>query len=189
MKHKIAIFASGSGSNAENLISFFSDHPTIDVVLVVCNRSDAFVLERAKKWNIPSVVIPKNEFSEREPVENILRKYEVNFIVLAGFLLKIPSFLLAAYPQSIVNIHPSLLPKYGGQGMYGDRVHRAVLEAGERESGITIHYVNDLYDEGRIIFQQKCPVGPEDTCDTLAARIHALEHEYFPRVVADLLSK
>ena len=189
MKYKIAVFASGSGTNAENLISYFSENPLAEVALIVASRPDAFVLERAKKWNIPGVVLTKKEFSDREQVESVLRKYDINFIVLAGFLLKVPSFLLESFPQAIVNIHPSLLPKHGGKGMYGDRVHQAVLDCGEKQSGITIHYVNDLYDAGQIIFQDICPVMPDDTCHTLAARVHALEYKHFPRVIAELLSK
>ena len=159
MKHKIAILASGSGSNAENIFNYFSEiKSSIEISLIITNKSDAFVLKRAEKLNIPAVVISGKDMKDESLVTELLKKYEIDFIVLAGYLLKIPDFLIRMYNNKIVNIHPALLPSYGGKGMYGDNVHKAVVEAGEKESGITIHYVNENYDEGKIIFQAKCEV-------------------------------
>ncbi len=188
MRIKIAIFASGSGTNAENIIQYFSGKTSFEVALVVSNKQDAYVLERARKYEVPSVVFSKSDFLETDKVLEVLHKYEIDFIVLAGFLLRIPENLLRAYPQRIVNIHPALLPKYGGKGMYGDRVHEAVVAAGESESGITIHYINENYDEGSIIFQSSCKVLPSDTPHDVAVKVHALEYKYYPVVIEDVLS-
>ena len=180
---KIAIFASGSGSNAENIIQYFAQKPQFCVKSVFCNVPDAYVLERAKKYRIPACVFNREEFRNPDKVFRQLQEQEIDFIVLAGFLWLMPSFITAAWPNKIVNIHPALLPAYGGKGMYGHHVHEAVIAAGEKESGITIHYVNDHYDQGAIIFQAKCPVLPTDTPDDLAARIHELEYRYFPEII------
>ena len=180
---KIAIFASGSGSNAENIIQYFAQKPQFCVKSVFCNVPDAYVLERAKKYRIPTFVFNREEFRNPDKVFRQLQEQEIDFIVLAGFLWLMPSFIAAAWPNKIVNIHPALLPAYGGKGMYGHYVHEAVIAAGEKESGITIHYVNDHYDQGAIIFQAKCPVLPTDTPDDLAARIHELEYRYFPEII------
>ena len=180
---KIAIFASGSGSNAENIIQYFAQKPQFCVKSVFCNVPDAYVLERAKKYRIPTFVFNREEFRNPDKVVRQLQEQEIDFIVLAGFLWLMPSFITAAWPNKIVNIHPALLPAYGGKGMYGHHVHEAVIAAGEKESGITIHYVNDHYDQGAIIFQAKCPVLPTDTPDDLAARIHELEYRYFPEII------
>ena len=180
---KIAIFASGSGSNAENIIQYFAQKPQFCVKSVFCNVPDAYVLERAKKYGIPTFVFNREEFRNPDKVFRQLQEQEIDFIVLAGFLWLMPSFITAAWPNKIVNIHPALLPAYGGKGMYGHYVHEAVIAAGEKESGITIHYVNDHYDQGAIIFQAKCPVLPTDTPDDLAARIHELEYRYFPEII------
>ena len=180
---KIAIFASGSGSNAENIIQYFAQKPQFCVKSVFCNVPDAYVLERAKKYRIPASVFNREEFRNPDKVFRQLQEQEIDFIVLAGFLWLMPSFITAAWPNKIVNIHPALLPAYGGKGMYGHHVHEAVIAAGEKESGITIHYVNDHYDQGAIIFQAKCPVLPTDTPDDLAARIHELEYRYFPEII------
>ena len=180
---KIAIFASGSGSNAENIIQYFAQKPQFCVKSVFCNVPDAYVLERAKKFRIPTFVFNREEFRNPDKVFRQLQEQEIDFIVLAGFLWLMPSFITAAWPNKIVNIHPALLPAYGGKGMYGHYVHEAVIAAGEKESGITIHYVNDHYDQGAIIFQAKCPVLPTDTPDDLAARIHELEYRYFPEII------
>ena len=188
MGKNIAIFASGNGTNAENIIRCFqsrSDSPV--VVLVVANRPQAQVLERAENLNVPAVYIPKEKWETGGAVLDLLTRYKVDFIVLAGFLAKVPDMVLHAYPSRIVNIHPSLLPKFGGKGMYGDRVHRAVVEAGERETGITIQYINERYDEGIIIAQYRCPVHPDDTPDDVAARVHALEYEHYPKVIKRLV--
>ena len=186
---KIAIFASGSGSNAENIIQYFAQKPQFCVKSVFCNVPDAYVLERAKKYRIPSFVFIREEFRNPDKVFRQLQEQEIDFIVLAGFLWLMPSFITAAWPNKIVNIHPALLPAYGGKGMYGHHVHEAVIAAGEKESGITIHYVNDHYDQGAIIFQAKCPVLPTDTPDDLAARVHELEYRYFPQIIAETILK
>lgn len=189
-KTRIAIFASGNGTNAENIMRFFRDEDkSAEVVLVVCNSAGAKVLERAAKFGVPSVVLPRKDFRNEAVMTELLEKYQVDFIVLAGFLLMIPDFLIARYPDRIVNIHPSLLPKYGGKGMYGHHVHEAVVAAGEKESGITIHYVNEDCDGGRIIFQARTDLQPTDTPDDVAAKIHILEQENFPRVIARTLKK
>ena len=186
---KIAIFASGSGSNAENIIQYFAQKPQFCGKSVFCNVPDAYVLERAKKYRIPSFVFNREEFRNPDKVFRQLQEQEIDFIVLAGFLWLMPSFITAAWPNKIVNIHPALLPAYGGKGMYGHHVHEAVIAAGEKESGITIHYVNDHYDQGAIIFQAKCPVLPTDTPDDLAARVHELEYRYFPQIIAETILK
>ena len=186
---KIAIFASGSRSNAENIIQYFAQKPQFCVKSVFCNVPDAYVLERAKKYRIPSFVFNREEFRNPDKVFRQLQEQEIDFIVLAGFLWLMPSFITAAWPNKIVNIHPALLPAYGGKGMYGHHVHEAVIAAGEKESGITIHYVNDHYDQGAIIFQAKCPVLPTDTPDDLAARVHELEYRYFPQIIAETILK
>jgi phosphoribosylglycinamide formyltransferase-1 len=187
-KWRLAVFASGSGSNAENLIEHFNKAFDKRIVLVLSNNPEAFVLERAARLGVPAEVFDRRALKEEKVLET-LRKYEVNFIVLAGFLWLVPAEIIRAYPGRIVNIHPALLPKYGGKGMYGHYVHEAVLRNGEKESGITIHYVNEQYDSGDIIFQARCPVMPGDTPETLQERVHQLEYEHFPRVVDDLLDK
>lgn len=185
---KIAIFASGSGSNAENIIQFFANQPEFCIKKVFCNVPDAYVLERVKKYQIPSVVFNRSELKNPEIILRQLQEDETDLIVLAGFLWLMPPCITAAYADRIINIHPALLPAYGGKGMYGHHVHEAVIAAGERESGITIHYVNDHYDEGATIFQASCPVLPDDTPDRLAARIHELEYQHFPRVIQEVLT-
>jgi len=183
---RIVLFASGAGSNAENIIRYFSDSHELEFPFIISNRPDAGVHERAKKLGISSYSFKKNDFETGE-VLKFLQDNAINFIVLAGFLLKIPDNLLKAYPNKIINIHPALLPKFGGKGMYGSHVHEAVVAAGEKESGITIHYVNENYDEGQIIFQACCPVLPTDSPDDVATKVHALEYEHFPRVIRDIL--
>ncbi len=185
----IAVFASGSGTNAQKIIDHFKAGTVARVALVVTNNPTAFVLERAKKAHIPTLLIDKKTFSESSQLLDELKKNEIDFIVLAGFLWLIPTYLIKAYPRKIVNIHPALLPKYGGKGMYGDKVHEAVIQNKETESGITIHYVNEHYDEGQIIFQAKCPVYLSDTTETLAEKIHQLEHTYFPVTIEATLAK
>lgn len=183
MSVRIAIFASGSGSNAENIIKYFSHSKNFVFPVILSNNQDAFIHQRAKELKIPSVTVPKNEFSEGLKVLEILREYQIDCIVLAGFLLRVPQSIIDAFPNKIINIHPALLPKFGGKGMYGDKVHKAVIEAGESHSGITIHYVNENYDEGSIIFQAKCEVESTDTPESLAKKVHALEYEHFPKVI------
>lgn len=183
----VAILASGSGTNAQNLIRYFRNHEKIEMALVISNRGDAFVLDRAEMENVPSAVIPKALWDDKEYVTGILQKYNIHFLVLAGYLLLIPSWIVSLYSGRIINIHPSLLPKYGGKGLYGDKVHQAVLSSGDSKSGITIHYVNEEYDSGDIIFQSECDVYASDTPETLAARIHELEYFHFPRVVEEVI--
>ena len=186
MPLKIALFASGSGSNAENIVNFFAKSPDFEFPLIISNKQDAFVHERAKKLQIPSFTFSREEFLTAEKILSLLNNHKIDCIVLAGFLLKIPERIIDAFPNKIINIHPALLPKFGGKGMYGARVHEAVAEAGETESGITIHYVNSHYDEGNIIFQAKCPVLPTDTPDMIADKVHALEYEYFPKLIGEI---
>ena len=185
----IAIFASGSGSNAENIADYFRSSADIQVSLIISNKRDAYVHERARKLGIPSLTFSKEAFDEGTPLLETLRAYHTDFIVLAGFLLKVSQPLLDAYPNRIVNIHPALLPAYGGRGMYGERVHRAVVDAGETASGITIHYVNAHYDEGHIIFQATCKVEADDTPDDVAGKVHLLEYAHYPEVIASLVKK
>ncbi len=185
----IAIFASGSGTNAQKLMEYFSTNKTAKVKIIMSNKSDAYVLERAKKFSVPTFVFDRDDLYHNRKVLKILLENDIHFVVLAGFLWLIPGDILSHYPGRIVNIHPALLPDYGGKGMYGDRVHKAVLENKEKESGISIHFVNERYDEGDIIFQAKCEVKPDDTPEVLAARIHKLEHKYYPRVVEKLLKE
>ena len=186
MPLRIAIFASGSGSNAENIIRYFSNNEKILFPLIISNKSDAFIHERAKTLHIPSFSFSREDFENAENILRLLNQYNIDCVVLAGFLLKIPQTLINAFPQKIINIHPALLPKYGGKGMYGHHVHHAVANAGDTESGITSHYVNSNYDEGNIIFQAKCTVLPTDTPDMIAEKVHALEYEYFPKVIETL---
>ena len=184
---KIAIFASGSGSNAENIINYFKNDTENVVKIVFCNKPDAYVLERAKRLSVPTFVFGREEFSHSDLVLNELKRLDIDLIVLAGFLWKVPDAIIDAYPDRVINIHPALLPSYGGKGMYGMKVHEAVIAAGEKESGITIHHVDNHYDEGTTIFQAKCDIVPGDTPETLATKVHALEYEHFPRVIKDVL--
>jgi formyltetrahydrofolate-dependent phosphoribosylglycinamide formyltransferase len=183
----IAIFASGAGTNARKIIEYFENKDLrIKVSLIVCNVQGAGVLEIAEEKGIPSLMINKSDFAANGYVES-LKNAGIDFIVLAGFLWKVPEVLVRAYPKAIINIHPALLPKYGGKGMYGARVHEAVIAAGEKESGITIHWVNEHYDEGAIIFQAKCSIDANETADSLANKIHALEHGHFAPTIEKLL--
>ena len=185
----LVIFASGSGSNAENIIRYFATKPDFCVKKIYCNVPGAYVLERARQLQVPACVFTREEFRNPDKLLRRLQDEGTDFIVLAGFLWLVPPCITAAYPNRIINIHPALLPAYGGKGMYGHHVHEAVLAAGEQQSGITIHYVNDRYDSGDIIFQATCPVLPDDTPDTLAARVHELEYRHFPRVIEEVLIK
>ena len=187
MKKNIAIFASGSGSNAENIIRYFQKNDSALVSLVLSNKSDAYVLERAHRLGVPCNVFTKEDWIAGDEILAILQEYRIDFIVLAGFLVRVPDLLLHAYPDKIINIHPALLPKFGGKGMYGDKVHQAVVAAGEKETGITIHYINEHYDEGAIIFQASCPVLPSDTPEEVASKVHALEYAHYPHVIESLL--
>jgi len=186
-ENSIAIFASGAGSNAQQLIRYFKDSASVHISLVVCNKPGAGVLEIASKEGIPVLLIEKERFFSGDHYLPALQEAGISMIILAGFLWKVPVELIKAYPQQIVNIHPALLPLYGGKGMYGQRVHEAVLAAGDAESGISIHYVDELYDHGAVIFQARCAIEQNETAASLAAKIHRLEHEHFPKVVDDLL--
>ena len=188
-KKRIAIFASGSGSNAEKIMSHFRDHDFGEVSVVLSNKPDALVLERSARFNIRSLVFNRDEFYGSSRIQDLLSELGIDLIVLAGFLWLIPEDLIRIYPERIVNIHPALLPKYGGKGMYGRHVHEAVIASGDKESGISIHYVNEVYDEGRIIFQERCEVKPDDTPESLARRIHGLEHKHYPLVIEKLLQE
>jgi phosphoribosylglycinamide formyltransferase-1 len=185
----IAIFASGSGTNAENIITYFSTRNTAKVALVLSNKRDSFVLERAAKHNIRSVFFDRKEFYVSGKVLRYLLLYKIDFIVLAGFLWLVPPGILELYENRVINIHPALLPRYGGKGMFGDSVHKAVIGNHEKESGISIHYVNEAYDQGDIIFQARCKVEASDTPESLAKRIHSLEYQYYPKVIEDLVEK
>ena len=184
---RIAIFASGSGSNAENIIRYFSDNKSVKVVLVLSNNSRSGVLIRAQLHNIPTFIFTKNDLNECSKVLDVLKDYNASMIVLAGFLLKIPLYMIKAYPNSILNIHPALLPKYGGKGMYGMNVHKAVVENNEQKSGITIHYVNENYDEGSIIFQATCDLDEHDLPEDVKTKVQALELRHFPSVIESII--
>lgn len=187
--HNIIIFASGSGTNAKNIIEYFKKSGTAKVAAIFSNKPEAGVVNIADSENIPCIIIERENFFRGNAYLPEIEKFNPALIVLAGFLWKVPSLLIDAYPEKIINIHPALLPKYGGKGLYGKFVHDAVIAAGEKESGITIHYVDEIYDNGDIIFQKKCEVLPEDTAETLAARIHQLEYEHFPVVIENLVSQ
>lgn len=187
MPVKIAVFASGTGTNAAKLIDYFKNSPVARVTLVVCNKPGAGVLALAEKAGIPTLLIEKETFFRGNAYLPQLKEAGIRFLVLAGFLWKIPQALIDAFPRRIVNIHPALLPKFGGKGMYGQYVHEAVLQAGERETGITVHYVDEHYDSGDIIFQTACPVLDDDSPETIAARIHQLEHLHYPQVVENVV--
>ena len=184
---KIAILASGSGSNAENIANYFKGSDYAEVSFIIANNPDAYVIERAKRLGIEYAVVTKAQFMEADSIIDMLKERDIDFVVLAGFLLLVPAKLIQAYPGRIVNIHPALLPKHGGKGMYGDRVHKAVVESGDTESGITIHLIDEQYDKGTTFFQAKCPVLPTDTPDDVATKVHALEYEHFPHVIEEIL--
>lgn len=185
--YNIAIFASGSGSNAENIHHYFQKQKGAVISIILTNKSDAFVIERAKRLNIPIIIFSKEDFYNTGKVLDILFENKIDLIVLAGFLWLIPESLIKFFEKRIINIHPALLPHFGGKGMYGDNVHKKVVETGQTESGITIHYVNENYDEGDIIFQARCKVEKDDTPEILAKKVHQLEYEHYPRIVEDVL--
>ncbi len=190
MKHvRLAILASGSGSNAEMICRFFSSENRVKIGIIISNKLEAQVHQRAERLGIPSATLSRETLTDGPAFAKILKNERIDFIILAGYLLKIPSELIAAFPNRIINIHPALLPKYGGKGMYGHHVHQAVVDAKEHESGITIHMVNENYDEGSIVFQAKCPVYEEDSADDVAEKVHILEHRHYPEVIGQLLRK
>lgn len=182
-KSKIAILASGGGSNAEEIIKYFQHHPSIEVALVLSNNPEAFVLERVKKLGVTAKVFNKQEFQQSEIFLRWLKELQVSHIVLAGFLWLIPDYLINAFERRIVNIHPAILPKFGGKGMYGMKVHQAVKASGETETGITIHLVNEKYDDGQILFQARCILTETDTPEQIAKKVHQLEHASYPKVI------
>ena len=185
----IAIFVSGSGTNCENIIRYFADKPEVNVTLVLSNKAEAYALVRAERLGVERAVMSKADFNDESKLMPLLRRHDVHFIVLAGFLLIVPDFLLQAFPRRIVNIHPSLLPKYGGRGMWGHHVHEAVKAAGDKETGITIHYVSEVCDAGEIIAQFRTPLTPDDTPDDIAAKVHELEQAHFPQVIEQVIAK
>jgi phosphoribosylglycinamide formyltransferase-1 len=187
MPKKLAIFASGSGSNAQNICRYFENHPDVKVVLICTNKLDAFIVKRAEKLNIPVAFITKTELNNFDGLRKTLQDTKVDFIILAGFLLKLPAIMVEEYQNRILNIHPSLLPKYGGKGMYGSNVHEAILENKELESGISIHFVNQNYDDGELVLQEKCSISENETLETLTAKIHQLEQKYFPLTIEKVL--
>lgn len=189
MKKRIAIFASGSGSNAQKLMEHFKRNPDIEVALVLTNNSDAYVLQRADSFEIPSHVFDKHEFYKTDNIIDLLKNLGIDLIVLAGFLWLIPNNLIQEYPNRIINIHPAILPKFGGKGMYGDFVHKAVMEAEEPEGGITIHYVNENYDEGEYIYQAKYRIEKDDNLEMIKFKGQQLEHLHYPRIVESILKK
>ena len=185
---RIALLASGNGTNAENIIRYFQGRDDVSVLFVLSNRAQAYVHERARRLGVPSYTYSKEAF-QNGTVLRFLQEHAIDLVVLAGYMQMISNDMLEAYPKKILNIHPSLLPKFGGKGMHGDAVHKAVVAAGEKESGITVHYLNDRYDEGEIIFQATCPVLPGDSYEQVAAKVHALEYAWYPKIIEKELLK
>jgi phosphoribosylglycinamide formyltransferase-1 len=185
--NRIAIFASGNGSNAENIVRYFREKESVAVVLIISNKRAAFVLERASKLGVESYLMTHEDFIEPIVLSRFLKAKQIDFIVLAGYMRLIPKELVIAFPQKILNIHPALLPQYGGKGMYGDFVHQAVSEAGETETGISIHYVNEAYDEGDLVFQKKIAIQPGENPELIAEKVHALEYAYYPQIIEKVI--
>lgn len=186
---RIAIFASGTGTNAKAIIQYFRHNPNVKIEAIICNNPAAKVIEVAQEFQIPYYLITKKELNETDHVLNLLKASGINLVVLAGFLWLIPENILQVFPKQIINIHPALLPKYGGPGMYGKRVHESVLIAHEKVTGITIHYLNELYDEGEIILQKSFTIEEDDTVETISKKVHELEHEWYPKVIEQLLEQ
>lgn len=189
MKKRIAIFASGSGSNAQKIMEYFKKHQDADIAIVLTNNPEAYVLQRADNFEIPSHIFDKHEFYKTDDIVKLLKNLQIDLIVLAGFLWLIPENLIKAFPNKIINIHPALLPKYGGKGMYGDKVHQAILDAGEEESGITIHFINEHFDEGEAIYQSRFKIEKGDDIEMIKFKGQQLEHLHYPKVVEQLLKK
>lgn len=183
----IAIFGSGNGTNAQRICEYFKENPSIKISTIITNKKDAYIVERAKNLGIPSHYFNRSQFYSSNDVLSYLKENEIDFIILAGFLWLVPQNLLESYPNKIINIHPALLPNYGGKGMYGMHVHEAVIANHEKESGITIHFVDENYDEGKTIFQAKCQIDASDDAESLAQKIHLLEYEHFPKVIEDVI--
>lgn len=190
MTTKLALFASGNGSNVQQITEHFLSHPQSGVTVdcVIYNRKDAFVTERAKALGLPSYYMNKEDFKDSSKTLDLLKQREIDYIILAGFLLLVPQYLIQAYPERIINIHPALLPKFGGKGMYGLHVHEAVIAGGEQKTGITIHLVDEKFDNGRILFQSECPVSPTDTAETVAERVHLLEKACYPAIIENFIN-
>jgi phosphoribosylglycinamide formyltransferase-1 len=189
LKKRIAIFASGSGSNAQKIMEYFKKHQDAEIAIVLTNNPEAYVLQRADNFEIPSHIFDKQEFYKTDDIVKLLKNLQIDLIVLAGFLWLIPENLLKAFPNKIINIHPALLPKYGGKGMYGDKVHQAILDAGEEESGITIHFINEHFDEGEPIHQSRFKIDKGDDIEMIKFKGQQLEHLHYPKVVEQLLKK
>ncbi|PWJ58377.1 phosphoribosylglycinamide formyltransferase-1 [Dyadobacter jejuensis] len=185
--NRIALFASGSGTNAEKIFEYFENQTDVEISLVLTNNPDAGVIRRARKFSIPTLVFDRKSFYDTGKILNLLKNEGIDFIILAGFMMLIPDAMVKAYPNRMVNIHPALLPKFGGKGMYGHFVHEAVKEAQEIESGITIHFVNEHYDEGNIIFQAHCSITPADSPEDIARKVQVLEHKHYPEVIDSIL--
>ena len=185
---RIVIFASGSGTNAQRIAEYFDNNPNVAIIRIYCNKKDAYVLKRAEILGIPATIFNRDDFYNSDKINSQLQQDRPDLIVLAGFLWLIPNSIIKLFPNKIINIHPALLPKYGGKGMYGSFVHEAIIKANEKESGITIHYVNEYYDEGMTIFQAKCEIEEKDTPENLAAKIHQLEYKHFPEVIENILN-
>lgn len=182
-KFRIAIFASGAGTNADKVIRHFTHHPFVQIAVLVSNNPEAYALERARNLSVPTITFSKDDYLNPLFLPELLERQKITHIVLAGFLWLLPDYLIKAYPNKIVNIHPALLPKFGGKGMYGLKVHQAVKDAGEKETGITIHLVNERYDEGQVLYQTRCPVNPNHTAAEIAVRVQQLEYEHYPKVI------
>lgn len=189
MRVNLAIFVSGGGTNCENIIRYFEHSDTVNVALVISNRSDAYALVRAERLHVKTMVISKQQLNDEAYLMGVMREHQVDFVVLAGFLLMAPNFLIDAYPRRIINIHPALLPEFGGKGMWGHHVHEAVKAAGKTETGMTVHYVSEVCDGGEIIAQYRTPISPDDTPDDIAAKEHVLEMKYFPQVIEQVIMK
>ncbi|MGB1031278.1 MAG: phosphoribosylglycinamide formyltransferase [Flavobacteriales bacterium] len=189
MKKKLVILASGSGSNAENIVDFYAENEAVEVLSIATNKKDAGVIARAEKLDVPVLVFSKDELQNPSKFTALMKKLNPDLIILAGFLLQVPDHLIEAFAHKIINIHPALLPNFGGKGMFGMNVHKAVKKAGDSFSGITIHYVNEKYDDGEIIFQAKTPISENDQPVDIANKIHVLEHEHFPKVIDSILNK
>ena len=186
-KINVAVFVSGGGTNCENLIRYFQHSETVNIALVVSNKADAYALVRAERFDIPTTVVPKAELNNPDVMMPLMQRYDIQFIVLAGFLPLVPDYLIDAYPRRIINLHPALLPKFGGKGMWGHHVHEAVKAAGEKETGMTVHYVTPVCDGGEIIAQYRTALSPNDSVDDIAEKEHQLEMEFFPKVVEEVL--
>ena len=186
-KVNVAVFVSGGGTNCENLIRYFQHSETVNIALVVSNKADAYALVRAERFDIPTTVVAKAELNNPDVMMPLMQRYDIQFIVLAGFLPLVPDYLIDAYPRRIINLHPALLPKFGGKGMWGHHVHEAVKAAGEKETGMTVHYVTPVCDGGEIIAQYRTALSPNDTVDDIAEKEHQLEMEFFPKVVEEVL--